>query len=167
MTSTADGVARETAWLTTYGDGLPALLTANGGPWDVIQGYMPRTPVAQKTQIYVMRRKLSTSRFAQQRRMPTHAFHLALTWPLGATTTGVPLLEAEQAALDVAVALLVTRIEGLVTDKTHGGRFLSVAETPHGTSIDVEFLDPAQTVPSGSHLLAAVTYVADDPDYTN
>ncbi len=163
--STADAVKREAAWLTSSGDGLPALTTAAGGPWDVIQPYMPRTPATQQTQIYVMRRRLATARFSQQRRIATHSFHLACIWPLGATTTGVPLLEAEQAALDAAVDLLVQRIEGTVGDKSHGGRFMSVAEAPHGTSIDVDFTDPVQALQEG-RLLAAVTYMADDRDYT-
>ena len=163
--STADAVARETAWLTSSNDGLPALLTANGGPWDVIQAYLSRTPATQKTQIYVLRRRLATVRFAQQRRMPSYSFHLQCVWPLGATTTGTPLFETEQANLDQALALLVQRIEGFVGDKTHGGRFLSVAEAPHGTSIDVDLGDPAQGLTEG-RLTATVTYMADDPDYT-
>lgn len=163
--STNDAVSRETAWLTTINDGLPALLSSAGGPWDVIQAYMPRTPQKQKTQLYVLRQQLVTRRFSQQRRLATHHFHLSLVWPLGATTTGVPLLEAEQQALDNAISLLVQRIEGTVSDKTHGGRFLSVAEAPNGTSIDVTFEDPARTLADG-RLLASVTYVADDPDYT-
>lgn len=166
MVSTGTAVQREADWLATgIPDGLPLLLSSVGGPWDVIQAYMPRTPATAQTQIYVMRRRLSTTRFAQQRRMATYGFHLALVWPLGASTTGTPFLEGEQAALDAAVALLVSRIEGTVTDKTHGGRFLEVAETPHGASIDVEFSDPAQTLADG-RLLASVSYVADDPDYT-
>lgn len=163
--STADAVTREAAWLTTSGDGLPSLTTAAGGPWDVIQAYMPRTPAQQQTQIYVMRRKVNTVRFTQQRRIATHAFHLACIWPLGASTTGVPLLEAEQSALDAAIDLLIQRIEGTVGDKSHGGRFLSVAEAPDHVPIDVEFTDPAQALQEG-RLLAAVTYMADDRDYT-
>ena len=163
--STADAVARETAWLATFGDGLPALLSGQGGPWDVIQAYMPRTPIAQQTQIYVLRRKLSTGRFAQQRRMASYSFHLSCVWPIGATTTGPGLAEAEQQAFDVAIGLLVQRIEDTVTDHTHGGRFLSVAETPEGTTVDVEYADPATAIPTG-YLTAAVTYTADDQDYT-
>lgn len=162
--STADAVARETAWLTTTGDGLPALLSANGGPWDVIQAYMPRTPQTRKTQIYVMRRKVTTARFTQQRRIATYVFHLSLIWPTGATTTGTPLLEDEQAALDAAVDLLRQRVEGFVGDKSHGGRFMSVAEAPEHTTFDVDFVDPATTFNEG-RLLAAATYLADDRDY--
>lgn len=163
--SAADAVAREAAWLTTSGDGLPALLTAAGGPWDVIQAYMPRTPAARQSQIYVLRRGFDTHRWSQQRRMATHRLHLTCSWPIGGTTTGTGIAEAEQAAFDAALDLLVQRIEGFVGDKTHGGRFLSVGESPDGTRIDVEFTDPGQTVNAGAFLQAVVTYQADDTDY--
>lgn len=167
MTTTADACAREAAWLATAtSDGLPVLLAAAGGPWDVIQAYLPRTPAGQQTQLYVLRRRLVTARFSQQRRMATHHFHLALVWPIGATAAGQQIAELEQAALDSAVALLVERIEGLVNDKSHGGRFLSVAEAPNGSTIDVEYGDPAQAAADG-RLTATVTYTADDADYTN
>jgi hypothetical protein len=164
--STADAVAREVAWLTTTGDSLPSLLADDGGPWTVIQAYWPRTPNTQQTGIYVMRRRVQTSRFSAQRRMRHYAFRLRLLWPLGATTTGTPLLETEQANLDAAVDLLIARVEGFLGDHTHGGRFLSVAEAPNNTSIDVDFDDPEQTIPADGRLSATVTYGADDPDYT-
>ncbi|WP_327066900.1 hypothetical protein [Kitasatospora sp. NBC_01302] len=164
--TTADACAREAAWLSTTGDTLPSLLSATGGPWDVIQAYLPRTPTQQRTQIYVLRRRLVTARFAQQRRMATHHFQLSLVWPVGATASGPQIAELEQTALDSAVALLVTRIEGLVNDKSHGNRFLSVAEAPNGSTIDVEYDDPAQGVANG-FFAATVTYTADDADYTN
>lgn len=164
--STADAVAREAAWLnTSTADGLPLLPTSAGGPWDVIQAYMPRTPIAQKTQIYVLRRKLITTRFAQQRRLATHHLHLTCMWPIGATSTASGIAETEQQNFDTALALLVQRIEDAVSDKTHGGRFMSVAEAPNGTAIDVDITDPAQAIPTG-YLTASVTYSADDPDYT-
>jgi hypothetical protein len=163
--SFADAVTREAAWLNTTTDGLPVLPTSAGGPWDVIQAYLPRSPNQQKTQIYVLRRRGATTRFSQQRRIATYSFHLSLVWPVGATTTSTNIAETEQQAFDNAIALLVGRIEGTVNDKTHGGRFLSVAEAPHGTGIDVEWGDPAQSLLDG-RLIASVTYMADDPDYT-
>jgi hypothetical protein len=164
--STADAVAREAAWLSTsIPDGLPLLLSAVGGPWDVIQAYMPRTPIAQQTQIYVLRRKLITSRFAQQRRMATYHFHLSCVWPIGATASGPQIAELEQQAFDAAISLLVTRLEGFVNDKSHGGRFLSVAEAPNGSQIDVDYDDPGADIANGK-LTASVTYTADDADYT-
>lgn len=163
--STADVVARETAWLTASGDGLPALTAANGGPWDVIQGYMARTPATAKRQVFVLRRRIAESRFGAPRKIDTYQFHLSLWWPIGATSTGVGIAEAEQAALDAAVELLLERIRGYSTDHTHGGRFLSVAEAPVGAEIVVEFGDPVQGIAQGA-LTATVTYSADDQDYT-
>lgn len=166
MSSTSQAVTDEAAWLATaIPDGLPLLLSSVGGPWDVIQAYMPRTPIAQQTQIYVLRRRLVTARFAQQRRMATHHFHLSCVWPIGSSTTASGIAEAEQLALDQALELLVTRIEGTVSDKSHGRRFLSVAEAPNDTQIDVDVADPAQGIANG-YLTATVTYTADSADYT-
>jgi hypothetical protein len=161
----ANAVAREAAWLAAHGDGLPALLTANGGPWDVIQAYMPRTPATSKTQLFVLRRRWHTDRFGTGRRLPSYQLHLVAYWPIGATTIANGIAETEQAAFDAALALLVQRIEGFVSDHSHGGRFLSVAEAPPATAIEVEYGDPAQAVTSGV-LTATVTYTADDQDYT-
>jgi hypothetical protein len=161
----ANAVAREVAWLTTTGDGLPSLLKATGGPWDVIQAYMPRTPATQKTQLYVLRRRWQTDRFGTGRRLPSYHFHLVAYWPIGATTTGTQIAETEQAAFDAALYLLVQRVEGFVSDHSHGGRFLAVGEAPPTTVIEVEYGDPAQAVTSGV-LTATVTYTADDQDYT-
>lgn len=162
--SLSDAVAREAAWLNTSGDGLPALLKTAGGPWDVVQGYMARTPPRQQATIYVLRRRVPTRRFGQQRRMATHSFQLRCRWPIGATTTGTPLAETEQQNLDDALELLVQRIEAYPLDKTHGGRFLSVAEAPNGAEILVEYGDPETDIPTGC-LTATVTYTADDQDY--
>lgn len=169
MTGAADlgtAVDREAAWLATTGDGLPSLLTANGGPWDVIQAYMPRTPAQRKSQVYVLRRRTGTRRFAQQRRIPSHQFHLVCQWPIGGTTTAEGIAEQEQRAFDAALALLVQRLEGFTFDKTHGGAFKEVAEGDGGDNrIDVEYVDPAQTIANGAFLQAFVTYAADDSDY--
>lgn len=162
--SLADAPAREAQWLTTTGDGLPSLLTANGGPWDIIQAYLPRTPAQRKTQVYVLRRRFPTHRIAQQRRRATHYFHLVCHWPIGATTIGTPLAEDEQQNLDQALALLVQRIEGFTFDKTHGGRFEAVAEGEDLAVIDVQLGDPAQDIANGV-LTAQVTYTADDTEY--
>jgi hypothetical protein len=165
--STSDAVAREAAWLATSGDGLPALLAANGGPWDVVQAYLPRTPAQRQSQIYVLRRSFNTHRWSQQRRMPTYAFHLSCLWPIGGTTIGTGIAEDEQQAFDTALGLLVQRIEGFVADKSHGARFLAVAEgdATNTTVINVEFTDPGQTINAGGFLGATVTYTADDTDY--
>ncbi|MDH6141157.1 hypothetical protein P3T35_003170 [Kitasatospora sp. GP30] len=165
MTSTADAVDREAAWLNASGDGLPALLASAGGPWDIIQPYMARTPATAKKQIFVMRRRIAESRFAAPRKIDTYPFHLNLWWPIGATTTGVGIAEAEQRALDAAIELLLERIRGYPTDHSHGGRFLSVAEAPVGAEIAVDFGDPVQGIANGV-LTATATYSADDQDYT-
>lgn len=172
MSSIATAVDLETAWLSSFNDGLPALLSPMGGPWDIIQAYAPRTPAQQQTQIYVLRRRASTQRFAQQRRMATHHLVLALVWPVGSSTIAEGLAEQEQRAFDAAIDLLVTRIEGTVGDHTHGGRFLSVAESTGGrgspggsTQIDIEYADPLQAAATG-FFTANVSYLADSADYT-
>jgi hypothetical protein len=162
--SLADAVQREAAWLNVYGDGLPALTKANGGPFDVVQAYAPRTPASRQTQLYVLRRRFPTSRFSQQRRLATHHFQVTITWPIGQGTTGVAIAEAEQQNLDNALALVIQRLEGFVGDKSHGGRFMSVGEAPNGSQFMVEFGDPLVGI-AGGFLTATVTYTADDSEY--
>lgn len=155
--STANACDREVAWLTTSGDGLPGLLAEVGGPWDLIQAYWPRTPATRQKSIYVMRRGFRDERTANVRRMPTHAFVLKIVWPL---SSGSGSAETEQRALDTAVDLLLQRIDGPIFDKTHGQRFLSVAENPR--YVDVTFVDPEQTIAPVAALRAEVSYSADD-----
>jgi hypothetical protein len=155
---TDTAVTREAAFLADYNptDGLPALLAGDGGPWDVVQAYATRTPREEARAIYVMRNKLDDHRTANVRVMAAYRFRLALYWPLLALDGSA---EEEQQAFDTAVDLLLTRIRGLLGDKTHGGRFLSVGESPR--VVEVEFHDPMHTVPLG-YLAADCTYSADD-----
>lgn len=159
---TADSVDREVAWLTTSGDGLPDLLSSVGGPWDNIQAYWARTAATRQKTVYVLRRTIRDQRTANIRRTPTHEFLLKIVWPI-ATSSGAA--EKEQRALDSAVDLLLTRIDGPLMDKTHGGRFLSIAENPR--YVDVTFLDPEQTLSQVAALRAEVTYSADDFEINN
>lgn len=158
--STADAVDREVAWLTSSGDGLPALLASLGGLWDNVQAYQPRTPLKRAANIYVLRRQIHEKRFANVRRMATYEFVLKLIWPL---SSGQGIAEADQRAFDAAVDLVLTRIGGLVGDKSHGGRFLSVAENPEW--VTVRFTDPEQTL-GAAEFHAEITYFADDTEIT-
>lgn len=152
---------REVAWLSTTGDTLPSLLAANGGPWQTINAYRPRTPATRQTAIYLLRSGFTDHRVANQRRRRTHEIRANLVWPIGATTTGVDIWETEQRALDTAVDLLLTRVMDLVDDHTHGGRFLSAAEVPD--RISVTFEDPDRTATlNPAVLLATVTWSCDD-----
>ena len=150
---------RETTWLTTTGDTLPSLLTVNGGPWDVIQAFWPRTPNTQQTQIYVMSFTISDERAANIRIRPQYEITLELHWPVRLTST--PLAEGEQQAFRNAIDLLVQRIRGTIGDKTHGS-FLSVAEVPRQPGVHVAIEHPGVTVPASKELRATVTYFADD-----
>lgn len=158
--STADAVSREAAWLATSGDGLPALLTADGGPWDIVQPYYRRTPPSEKTSIYVLRSALSDNRAANIRIRTTYEFSLKLVWPV--RMTGTSMAEQEQQDLDDAVDLLIQRIRGTVNDKSHGGRFLSVGEDPRQPGVHVTFEDPEITIPQLKSLRGTVSYYADD-----
>lgn len=160
--STGTAVQREADWLNQFGDGLPALLSANGGPWDVVQAYWPRTPNYNLNGIYVTRHRLQDVRISNQRKRPTHAFRLKLFWRIGSTTTAAGLAEAEQQAFDNAIDLLLQRIRGTLGDKTHGGRFLSVGETPgREPEINVDF-DPPETTLDRGFLSGTAMYSADD-----
>lgn len=160
--STADAVDREVAWLTTStNDGLPNLLTANGGPWNSIQAYQPRTPGRRNTYAILLRRQIHEKRFANQRRMASYEFVLKLVWPLA---SGVGKAEDDQRAFDAAIDKILTRIGGFTGDKSHGGRFLSVAENP--SYVTVRFEDPVTTMPPEAEFRAEITYMADDFEIT-
>ena len=160
-TTTATAVAREAAWLSITTDTLPALLTSAGGPWEVVQAFWPGAKFAAKrTGIYVQRRRFQMERFGGVRLMPHYGFALKLVWPVRSTAAGAP--EAEQQAFDNAIEMLRQRVNGLPFDKSHGGRFLTAAETPPGTFFEVDYLDPEVTIPQGGWLRAVATYLADD-----
>jgi hypothetical protein len=108
----------------------------------------------------VLRPVIREKRFANQRRMATYQMHLSLVWPL---SSGVGSAEDDQQAFDDAAELVLVRIGGFRGDKTHGGRFLSVAED--GSGVLVSFEDPIRTIPDGE-FRAEVTYSADDQDFT-
>src|ERR1700730_9183643 len=91
---------RETAWLATYTDSLPALLTANGGPWDIIQAFWRRTPATQKTEIFVMSLMFEDDRAANIRIRPGYDITLDLRWPI--RQTGIGLAETDQQAFKTA-----------------------------------------------------------------
>ena len=165
--STADAAAREAAWLQASGDSLPALLTAGYGPWDVVQAYWPGAHLAANQHgIYVDARTVADLRVSNQRIRPQYAFTLTLIWPVkaqGATagSSGTArIAETEQQNLDNAKDLIIQRIRGPLGDKSHGGRFLSVAENPRTVSYTKE--DPSVTIPQNRSLRASLQYRADD-----
>ena len=160
---TADAVDREAAWLAQVDD-LPPLLVADGGMWQVVQAYLPVNRLAtQQTGIYVTRRSLADQHPLSQRYRPQYEFVLKLKWPVKVTTS--PLAETEQRNMDVAVGYLLQRIRGPLGDKTHGGRFLSVAEVPEHAPVAVEWDDPETTVQAAKELTATVTYYADENEF--
>lgn len=162
--STADAVQREADWLRAYSatDGLPALLKTNGGPFDVVQAYVPRTGGQRQARLYVTRAQLRVERFGFNRKINHHTFVLRLYWPQSSPTGQA---ESVQQAFDTAVDAVVQRVSGLFQDKTHGARFLSVAEDP--TDIGVQFADPEASIQAKAELTALITYQADDQDYTS
>lgn len=161
--TTANAVDRETAWLQGSGDGLPALLIAAGGRWDVVGPYQPRTPNQSQSQLYVQRRALKIERFGMIRRMAHYEFALCMYWPF---RRGDGNAEGEQRSFDLAIDDVLTRVGGLgppLADKTHGGRFLSVAEDP--TQIDLRYTPAATTFAALVNYEAEITYWADDFDF--
>lgn len=175
--TTADACDREAAWLVRPGtpqDGLPSLLKVNGGPWDRIQAYVPRTPAARQGQVWVTRTDLSLERFGHVRTLAAYDFLLKCRWPL---SNGAGNAEADQRAFDVAIHLLVMRIRGVGpnqpggADKTHGGAFLQVAEGSEFThttpGVRVHFVDADQTITAGLDFMATVMYAADDRDFND
>lgn len=175
--TSADACDREAAWLSLPGtpqDGLPSLLKMDGGSWDVIQAYQPRTPATRKAQIWVVRSNIQIERFGHVRTMFTYDFDLRLRWPL---SNGAGNAESDQRAFDAAVHDLCMRIRGVGpnqpggSDKTHGGAFLQVAEGSEMThtvpGVRIHFTDPEQTITSGLDFQASVMYAADDRDFND
>ena len=169
MATTSDAIFRETAWLTTVGDGLPDLV-APTGPWSLIQGYDPRVIATKKTTVFVLRTALHIARIGNVRSRATYMMHLKLIWPV---LTGTGSAESEWANFDAATDLLLQRVMGVppalngsqAGDKTHGGRFLSAAEK--GVGITVSFEDPDITFAQSGNFQASVTYEIDDLDFIN
>lgn len=160
MPSTATVASRESSWLNSFGDGLPALTTANGGPFDVIQAYNPRTPGKRKNTIYVTRPEFIVQRFANIRQMPHYQIRLEVAWSLSNVSGSE---EIDQQNFDNACDLVLQRILGLPQDKSHGGRFLSVAEKPEFVTFMQE--DPRQTIPAQAAYIGNFSYHADDFEY--
>lgn len=161
--STADAVIREAAWLNAYSpaDGLPNLV-APAGPWTKIQAYVPRVEPQRQPAVYVLRHDFRVERISNGRSRATYEFRLKLVWPL---STGTGSAEEEAQNFDNAIDLLLQRIYGPLLDKTHGGRFLSVAENPHFVTVQQE--DPDVSIPSAGSFFATVHYAADDNDFVN
>lgn len=161
MSGVADAVEREAAWLTTTGDGLPALMTSAGGAWDIVQAYWPGSRLqTQRTGVYVLRGRLLDQLVEGRRIRPQYEMTLHLEWPL--KTISTPAAENTQKAMDAAVADLIGRLRGFTGDKTHGGRFLTAAQVPHSHPPEVRWDDPRKTIPEGKHLTATCTYRIDD-----
>lgn len=175
--TSADACDREAAWLSLPGtalDGLPSLLVADGGPWDVIQAYVPRTPGNRKAQVWVTRSDMMLERFGNVRSIFGYEFVLKLRWPLSSQTGNA---ESDQRAFDAAIQGLAMRIRGVGpnqpggADKTHGGAFLQAAEgspvTGTAAGVHVHFDDPEQTMVEGIDFRATVTYSVDDRDFND
>lgn len=165
MSSPADAVAREAAWLqTSSGDSLPFLPASAGGPWAVIAAYVQGAQTrTQATAIYVTRGRAQQFRVANQRIRPRYPFRLLLHWPVRQISPGSSSIAAEeQQAFDSAIELLRQRVTGPLGDKTHGGRFLSAAEVKGVPGIDVQFEDATRTIREAKELCATAMYYIDD-----
>jgi len=160
--TTADAVDRETAWLRTSGDGLPALLADDGGHFDLVEPYLLRTPARRKNRLYVLRPKFRIERFGSQRRIPHYDMELLAIWTL---SNGTGDFQADQRAFDVALNDVVARIGGFGPphmDKTHGGAFMSAAEDPGLIEVQIT---PYDMPTPGLEIEAHITYTVDDPDF--
>jgi hypothetical protein len=162
--SSADAVSREAAWLQVSADSLPALLTADGGPFEIIlpywQGAQTRT---QAPAIYVLRAQMTALRVANQRVRNRYRMTLDVHWPIRATGPGASSIAAvEQQNLDNAIELLRQRIAGTLGDKSHGGRFLSAGEAKTLPGMTVDFPQAEQTIRAAKEIRAQVVYFCDD-----
>ena len=162
---TDTAVARETAWLQTSGDTLPALLASAGGPWQVIDAYEQAAATrTQKTAIYVTLARIEQVRVGNQRLRWRYLMRLELRWPVRATTPGTAtsIAAAEQQNLDSAVELLRQRVTGLLGDKTHGGRFAAAGEVKGQPGFTVNYEPATATIKAFKELRATALYPVDD-----
>jgi hypothetical protein len=162
---TGDVCAREASWLNTVDGVLPSLPSGAGGPWNVIEAYFQGAQTrTQATAIYIMRGAVQQIRVASQRVRPRYPVKLELHWPVRVISPGSSSIAAtEQQNFDDAIELLRQRVTGPLGDKSHGGRFLSAAETARGqVAIDVQYEKPAETIPQAKELRAVMAYYVDD-----
>ncbi len=160
----SDPCDREAAWLNTLGDALPQL-PAPAGPWQVIQAYWPGPKLdVNKTGIYVCPARDIDRRSGGVRIMPRFAFRLEFVWPIKNVigSAGQGLAETEQRNFRAAGLLVMQRVRGPVLNKTHGGRFLSVGETPSGQPPQIDWVPASQTIDALRSLRGFATYYADD-----
>lgn len=160
MPSSADVVSRETEWLNTAGDGLPALNASAGGPFGIVSGYWPRTPATMRTSLYVTRTQIVEERTAHIRIMPKYRMVLHALWPLNNNGGSA---ETDQQNLDNAIEQVLARIRGFPHDHSHGGRFLSAGESPG--MVTVAFTPASETVNLGI-FKATISYSVDDFEIT-
>jgi hypothetical protein len=149
-------------------DTLPSLLKASGGPWDLVQSYWPGARLdTNKRGLYVLPVNDADRRHGGVRIMPRYRFRIVGWWPVKnvAGSQGAGLAETEQRNFRAAFRLVRQRVTGPVLDKTHGGRFLSVGESPSGQAPQIDWGDAEVTLPQ-RFLRAAMSYYADDPEFS-
>ena len=159
--SYSDALDRETAWLTTV-DTLPALLVANGGPFDIVQARYPRTPAKSKTALYVTRHpggSMEAERFATARTHYLHHFLLIAEWPM---RSGTGSAESDLLAFEQAIDDVIARVQGPLTDKSHGGRFLAVMEDPAPGRLSIDEADPVTSIGAGRFTTRIDYHAADE-----
>jgi len=168
MPDTSTAVPREAAWLAAVTAGLPSLLVADGGPFEIVQPYYTRSPAMRKRSVFVMRGNLTEMRLGGLRKIDRYTFRLIVRWPCHPSGGR---MESDEADFDAAIDLLLQRIRGPVGDHTHGGAFLSVAEEANGATISIDFAPAEQTLAGGAgnspYLAATVRYTADDEQITS
>lgn len=160
--SYADAVAREVAWLNADLSALPVpipTLLKPTGPFDLIKAFGRSEKARVPGRIlFVSRERAPEYRLALQQKFHVHHFRLKIGWPVRATTQ-----ETDLSNLDTALELLLTRIRGPIGDKTHGGRFLSVAEGEDSGTPEIDVIwDEPELVDENNRSIVFVRYLAAD-----
>ena len=141
MAGIADAVAREAEWFVGdhVADGLPALLAATGndGPFGVVGAY-PRRLSQRAHQCYVWREALTDTRRGAGLHELRHFLVATVLWSQAASPERA---HNDQAALDAALERIFTRIVG-AGNRSHGGRFTSVAAATSGPGVGMRMTDP-------------------------
>ena len=166
-------VSREAAWFTvdpppTFPTA-PPLLAANGGPFDICQGYYQRVDQRAR-ELYIVRTGSDEDRDTSSTvgtfgggmggmKGWKHTITLYLFWAFEDPTGS---LEAEQQNFDSAMAAVMTRIRGPFGDKSHNQAFASVGEGTASDRIQVRVTDVRALMDQGQPLEAQIIYSAYD-----
>ncbi|HJV09472.1 MAG TPA: hypothetical protein VJ653_07315 [Acidimicrobiales bacterium] len=122
--SYADALDREAEWygLDLVDDGIPALASADGGPFDVVATHVRRLAQAGH-QLYLAHGPTTQPASSKSTTRLDHQVAALVLW---AAVGAGARAHVDQASMEEAVAKVIARVIGPVGDVGHGGRWFKV-----------------------------------------